>query len=164
MSNMDLQLFHRLIAMACVELLCTIPLVTYTLVISLTVNPGYYPWNGFDDLHLVFDRMPQFPYTLWANDCFLCTQTQWFQIGCGIVFFLLLGLTREARARYVRMFGLSRLFPENNGTSRSWFCLRRKTKQSGPLVTTIQFNHSSTSTMDSNQSLTYHNSKTEEIV
>ncbi|KAK7679654.1 hypothetical protein QCA50_017366 [Cerrena zonata] len=116
MTKMDLQLFHRLVAMAIVEMMGTVPLVTYVIV---SAAPGYYPWNGFADLHLDFNRIDQFPYGLWSviYKGYRPDTIVWFQIGCGLLFFGLLGLTRDACSRYKRMFGLSKLFTDSNEKS-----------------------------------------------
>ncbi|KAK7691868.1 hypothetical protein QCA50_005272 [Cerrena zonata] len=111
-ANIDKQLYYRLVAMACVEISCTLPLVTYLVVGART---EYYPWKGFADLHYKFSRIDQYPYALWAAFPGAAQVTQWFQIGCGLVYFLLLGLTRDARSRYAKMLGLSKLFQSLTG-------------------------------------------------
>lgn len=129
MANMDLQLFYRLVALAAAELFCTTPLIIFVFVNN--IRKAYYPWKGFADLHIGFDRVRQWPYELWITQGAF-QQLQWFQIGCGVLFFLLLGLTHEARSRYKRWLGLSRFFHDDHRrtlpTSRekrlSFFCIR----------------------------------------
>ena len=108
-SRIDTQLFYRLVSMAVIETCCTLPLVTYLVV---TEAKGYYPWKGFADLHLGFTRVDQWPYGIWSlSGSRRRDIPEWFQIGCGILFFLLLGLTRDQRSRYKRMFGFLHILP-----------------------------------------------------
>lgn len=113
MANTDKQFYYRLVTMACVELGCTLPLVTFD-----QIKTGYYPWRGFADLHLDFQRIDQYPYEVWSSEGDNGLElTQWYQIGCGLVYFLLFGLTRDARSRYKKMFGLSKILFSHNGDS-----------------------------------------------
>ena len=162
MSNMDLQLFYRLLTLACVQLGCTLPLVTYTMILNFMGDNVYYPWNGFADLHFGFDRIRQFPYELWSPTCSFCTQSEWYSIACGIVFFLLLGLTRDARSRYSRVLGLSKLSPINSqnkqGSRLRWdfWCYRRRMQESRASSASAASRFCD-GTIDSNQSLTFFN-------
>ncbi|KAK7692308.1 hypothetical protein QCA50_003933 [Cerrena zonata] len=129
MANMDLQLFYRLVAMAVVELCCTLPLVLFVFVNNM--RGAYYPWKGLADLHLGFERVRQFPYEMWVAESAF-QQSLWYQIGCGLLFFLLLGFTQDSRARYKRWLGLSRFFPDDQSRKPSttggkrlpFFCFR----------------------------------------
>ena len=104
---MDLKLYHRLVAMALTEMCFTLPMVTY-----LTAISTYYPWKGFEDLHYLFNRIDQFPYGEWSTigknrpDVF-----EWMEVGCGLIFFLLLGFTPSLnRSLYVKFFQMFKPF------------------------------------------------------
>ena len=117
MANMDLQLFYRLVALALTELCCTIPLILFVFITNFR-DGAYYPWKGFADLHSGFSRVRQWPYGYWVT-MGAFQQTQWYQIGCGLLFFLLLGLTQDARSRYKRWTGMSRFFPDERARDPS---------------------------------------------
>ncbi|KAI0078440.1 STE3-domain-containing protein [Panus rudis PR-1116 ss-1] len=100
MSGISLDRYYRLMVLATVEMLCTVPIGTYDLVLGVQ---GYYPWDGFSDLHLNFDRVSQYPrelvYTGWG---LAATRTLWYTNGCALIFFALFGFTSEARSFYNR--------------------------------------------------------------
>lgn len=108
MSNMSIGLFYRLAACAIIECCCTLPLVTFNLIENL---PTYSPWQGLSKLHTDLDTIHQWPYGVWSSSG-PAQVTEWYQIGCGIIFFLLLGINQDARSRYKRWLGLSRIFPD----------------------------------------------------
>lgn len=100
--------FHqycRLILLSVVEITLTIPLATYILVRNITQVP-IYTWKGLVDLHYHFGRIDQYPIDIWTQSP-AKRQTEideWLIIACAIVFFLLFGLTEEARIRYLSGF------------------------------------------------------------
>ncbi|CAL1697578.1 unnamed protein product [Somion occarium] len=103
-SNVDMQHFYRLIAMAVIEMCSTVPLCLWSLV---TCVESYYPWNGFADLHLDFDRIERYPALLWITIGEYSTlEDQWFSVGCGLIFFGIFGFTQEARNKYRQLLGL----------------------------------------------------------
>ena len=124
----------------------------------VSILGGYYPWNGFADLHFEYDRVVGLPYGLWSSST-APRVSQWFQIGCGLVFFLLLGLTHDARSRYARILGLSRVFPTLNSRVVStphtrWRFRARRSR--GPEMSTsfdIRFNTFPSSTVTSGQTV-----------
>ncbi|KAI0078441.1 STE3-domain-containing protein [Panus rudis PR-1116 ss-1] len=101
-NGLSLNKYYRLMVMATIEMLCTVPLGTYDL---LGAVRSYYPWNGFADLHLNFDRVSQYPHDLirknWGH---APTGTLWYTNGCALIFFALFGFTSEARSFYGRVF------------------------------------------------------------
>ncbi|CAL1697569.1 unnamed protein product [Somion occarium] len=99
-SEVSLHQYYRLLAMATVEMCCTTPLSVFDLV---DLSQIYYPWRGFQDLHSNFDRVGQYPYELWATDLGHI-RSQWYQIGCAFIFFVLFGFSAEARNRYRHAF------------------------------------------------------------
>ena len=91
-NNLTFNRYFRLMAMAVVEICCTVPLATYANVKNF--KTVLYPWNGFADLHLGFNRVRQYPLELWDNvpdarEPFMFNQ--WSFIGCALVFFLIFG-------------------------------------------------------------------------
>ena len=107
-SSMNPHLFYRLAACAIIESCCTLPLVVFGLIRAI---PAYTPWEGLVKLHSGISEIRQFSYGTWSSSG-PAQVTEWYQIGCGIIFFLLLGLNRDARSRYKQWLGLSTIFPD----------------------------------------------------
>lgn len=100
-NNMNFNRYFRLMALATLELLGTIPFSIYFLVRD--IQTPVYEWRGLADLHWGFSRIEQYPYLEWnsvpGNKIGLTLQ-QYLTIACGIVFFLFFGLAEEARTHY----------------------------------------------------------------
>ncbi|KAK7680857.1 hypothetical protein QCA50_016167 [Cerrena zonata] len=100
-SNLTFNRYFRLMAMAVVEICCTVPLAIYGNVVNF--RDAYYQYRGFADLHLGFDRVRQYPLALWDNGSGFRSAVmfnQWAFIGCALVFFLIFGVAEEARKHY----------------------------------------------------------------
>ncbi|KAI1790869.1 STE3-domain-containing protein [Ganoderma leucocontextum] len=80
-KNLTFNRYFRLMGLAAIEVMFTIPLTVYNIVSNFEQDP--YPWRGFADLHSGFGRVDQ-----------------WVPIACAIVFFLFFGLAEEARKHY----------------------------------------------------------------
>lgn len=109
-NNLTQDKYLRLMAMCIIEISCTIPLCIYVLVYDTRVLP-IYEWKGFADLHWHFDRVDQYPIIQWI----LMPEVQrsfevneWIVIGCAILYFLIFGLTAEARVHYLSAFNVVR--------------------------------------------------------
>jgi pheromone a factor receptor len=104
--------YFRLMALACMDTLLTIPLGAYN--IWVNVNSGPDPWRGWADAHWGFSRVGTFPAILWRNDptgrlSFNLTRS--FIIVCAVVFFAFFGFADEARKNYRKVFwGVARRF------------------------------------------------------
>ncbi|GJE86298.1 fungal a-factor pheromone receptor STE3 [Phanerochaete sordida] len=100
-NNMNFNRYFRLMALATLELLGTIPFSIYFLYRD-TQYP-IYVWRGLTDIHLGFSRIDQYPYLVWnatPGNKIGVTLSQYLTIACGIVFFLFFGLAEEARTHY----------------------------------------------------------------
>ncbi|CAL1697603.1 unnamed protein product [Somion occarium] len=101
-SNLTFNRYFRLMAMAVVEICCTIPAALYANISN--IKGGLYKWRGFADLHFGFERVRQYPFDLWSvafpglRTTFLFNQ--WSFITCALVFFLIFGMAEEARKHY----------------------------------------------------------------
>ncbi len=125
--------FHqycRLVLMAIVEVAFTVPLSTFLLIKTVTSKSNIYPYKGLADLHYDFGRVRQLPAAIWisipvARDSI--EQNEITPIGCAIFYFLLFGLTQEARSRYV--FGYNAVagrlrLPMIDTSKKSTTCVR----------------------------------------
>ncbi|TCD64812.1 a-factor receptor [Steccherinum ochraceum] len=98
-SNLTFNRYFRLMAMACIEALCTVPFATWVAV----HNGIQYPYAGLADLHQGFDRVRQYPIGEWQNIPLAhssFSQILWLNIGCALTFFMIFGFAEEARRHY----------------------------------------------------------------
>ncbi|KAJ3557346.1 hypothetical protein NM688_g1519 [Phlebia brevispora] len=100
-NNLTFHRYLRLMALAAIELISTVPLATYLMVRQL--RSPIYQWKGLGDLHWGFSAVHQYPSIVWletpGNVTFL-TMEPWLYITCGLIFFLFFGLAEEARTHY----------------------------------------------------------------
>ena len=96
--------YHRLMALAAVNVLFTLPLTICTLVINL--RKGLYPYRGFADLHTGFGRVNSVAAVVWQQKAAAVAMKfrAWRPILCALFFFLIFGFTTEARAHYKATF------------------------------------------------------------
>ncbi|KAI1790868.1 putative fungal pheromoneG-protein-coupled receptor [Ganoderma leucocontextum] len=93
--------YFRLMGLAAVEVMFTIPLTIYNIVSNFKQDP--YPWRGFADLHSGFGRVDQYPAVVWRADpqvVSIINFRLWAPIACALTFFLFFGLSEEARKHY----------------------------------------------------------------
>lgn len=100
-------------ALATVELLCTIPLSGYGLYLNLTAAPMN-PWISWEDTHFDYSHVNQYPAVIWRmsyNSVVSFELSRWAAPFCAFVFFGFFGFAEEARKNYVVVFSLIRRFP-----------------------------------------------------
>lgn len=97
--------YFRLMALATTELICTLPLSIY--IVVLNIQNGISPYLGWDDLHFGFSRVDQIPFVIWSLDHGLVVALQlarWLVVACALVFFIFFGFAEEARKHYRALF------------------------------------------------------------
>ncbi|KAH9943341.1 STE3-domain-containing protein [Epithele typhae] len=104
--NLSFNRYFRLMGLAATEILFSVPLSVYNIVVNLRLTP-IYQWAGLDDLHFGFSRIDQIPAIVWRQipgfeSAF--AYRIWITVGCGIAFFLLFGFAEEARKHYRSAF------------------------------------------------------------
>ncbi len=90
-------------ALAAANVLFSVPLAIYMVVISL--RQDMYPYRGFADLHSNFGRVDSMAAIIWRQDAASVTVINfriWTPIPCAILFFAIFDSTAEARAHYRR--------------------------------------------------------------
>ncbi|PIL26107.1 hypothetical protein GSI_11861 [Ganoderma sinense ZZ0214-1] len=100
-KNLTFNRYFRLMGLAAIEVMFTIPLTIYNIVSNFEQDP--YPWRGFADLHSNFGRVRQVAAIVWRQEpqiVSIMRFRQWVPIACAIVFFLFFGLAEEARKHY----------------------------------------------------------------
>ncbi|KAJ4477083.1 pheromone A receptor-domain-containing protein [Lentinula lateritia] len=98
--------YLRLMLLALIDIMCTLPIGTYTIYISLKGLP-LAPWISWDDTHFDFGFVQLIPAVIWRSDFRTYTSvqiTRWLPIVCAFVFFALFGFAEEAMKNYRRAF------------------------------------------------------------
>ncbi|PIL26116.1 hypothetical protein GSI_11870 [Ganoderma sinense ZZ0214-1] len=95
--------YYRLIVLAVANVLFTVPLSIYMVIINL--REGLYPYRGLTDLHSGFGRVDSVAAVICRQSAAVVMVINfriWTPIPCAI-FFLIFGFTAEALARYARL-------------------------------------------------------------
>nr|AVI69657.1 pheromone receptor [Cyclocybe aegerita] len=101
-SNLTSSRYFRLMCLAGIEVLCTVPLGAYAVYLN-AADHGIRPWKGWADTHAGFSRVDQFPAMLWRRDHITeisLELTRWLCVVCAVVFFAFFGFADEARKNY----------------------------------------------------------------
>ena len=105
-SSLTTSRYFRLMALACTEMLCTIPLAVLEIVLNATAAPVM-PWTSWEDTHYHFSRVGQIPAVLWRSNHLVVvgyTLTRWSCVICAFLFFIFFGFATEARKYYSKTF------------------------------------------------------------
>lgn len=104
-KSLTVNRYFRLMALATIELICTIPFATYFIIINAS-GGQVFPYKGWADLHFHWSFVGQFPATLWRLDHkaeIALELTRWLVVVCAFVFFAFFGFADEARRNYKRV-------------------------------------------------------------
>lgn len=114
--------YLRLIALACIELVCTIPISAFSMYLNTNGIP-LEPYISWDNVHYGFEFVGQYPAEVWRAKSDGGTSVelmQWLYPVCAFLFFVLFGCGEEARRKYMvafrRAFGLKE--DSNDGTTK----------------------------------------------
>lgn len=100
-NNLNSNRYFRLMCLAGIEMLGTIPIGSYGL--YLNVSAGINPWKGWADVHFHFSKVSQFPALQWRAVPNLVTSlelSRWSVVFCALVFFGFFGFADEAKKNY----------------------------------------------------------------
>ncbi|CCM02276.1 uncharacterized protein FIBRA_04361 [Fibroporia radiculosa] len=136
-SGLTANRYFRLMALATVELLCTVPISTYGLYLNLSAGP-LNPWINWANVHYDYSQVDQYPAIIWRSQrtaIIAFGLSTWAVPFCALIFFAFFGFAEEARKNYftfwltvtkpLRMGGrlnslkLSKLLNERRATSSS---------------------------------------------
>nr|AGC14656.1 pheromone receptor [Lentinula edodes]AGC14667.1 pheromone receptor [Lentinula edodes] len=98
--------YLRLMLLALIDILCTIPIGIYIIYIDLKGVP-LAPWISWDDTHFDFGRVVLIPAVVWRADPATTAGLQinrWLPVICAFIFFALFGFAEEAMKNYRRAF------------------------------------------------------------
>jgi pheromone a factor receptor len=99
--------YFRLMAISVTEMLGTIPLGTYYIVVN--ARSGVTPWKGWANMHSHYSEVEQVADSTWKNVPEAATGLEmfrWSLVACAFLFFALYGFTVEAREAYYRLYKL----------------------------------------------------------
>jgi pheromone a factor receptor len=120
-SSITFHRYFRLMALATVDLLITIPFSAFIIYANLKFGKVA-PWISWDRTHSGFSRIPQIPARFWRNDPvaqFAMEFSRWSVVACGFAFFMFFGFADEAIKNYRRAYArlASRLGTKVTSTS-----------------------------------------------
>jgi pheromone a factor receptor len=99
-TDMNSYRYIRLMCLAGLEAICTVPLATYVMVRNIRVLRPVVSWAA---VHWRFSRVSQFPSMLWRYNkdaVFALELTRWSPVICAFMFFFFFGFADEARKNY----------------------------------------------------------------
>lgn len=143
-SNLTSSRYLRLMCLAGIEVLGTIPFVIASIIIN-TRAFGIRKWISWENTHSFFNRVDQYPSVIWRANPIYATQFElcrWMTIACAFIFFGFFGFADEARIQYRRAvqsitktLGLSLTLTStsNGGILSSDAVFKSKTSSSGKL-------------------------------
>ncbi|GAW04836.1 pheromone receptor [Lentinula edodes] len=98
--------YLRLMLLALVDIMCTIPLGIYIIYVDLK-GIALQPWISWADTHFDFSRVVLVPAVVWRSDpatVVALELNRWVPIFCALIFFALFGFAEEAMKNYRRVF------------------------------------------------------------
>ncbi|KAI0698259.1 GPCR fungal pheromone mating factor [Cytidiella melzeri] len=101
-SSLTAQRYIRLMAMAIMEMLCTVPISSYGMYLNLT-RYEVLPWISWADTHFHYSKVGLYPSILWHENhvtALAIEISRWLPVGCALVFFIFFGIAEDARRHY----------------------------------------------------------------
>lgn len=102
--NLNSSRYFRLMALASIEMLLTIPWGSYvSLYLNIRSPWGIRPWKGWADTHSDFSFVGQYPAVQWKSDHLSVVTielSRWSVVICAFIFFGFFGFADEARKNY----------------------------------------------------------------
>lgn len=104
-TDLNTSRYFRLMALATVEILGTVPISIWIIYVNLTKFP-LKPYISFANTHSNFGRVIQYPAILWMNWPITrdLLRLRWAVVACGFIFFAFFGFADEARKHYRHAF------------------------------------------------------------
>ena len=103
--GLNRSLYIRLMLLAGVEILGTIPLASFFL--ALSIKQGLTPWVSWADVHSYYSVIYQVPSIVWKHDRYQAVELEmfrWLLVLCAFIFFAFFGFAEEARTNYRRVY------------------------------------------------------------
>ncbi|KAF9459379.1 pheromone receptor [Collybia nuda] len=133
-KSMNTNRYFRLMCLAGIDVLLTVPLGSYAAYQSITTGGGIHPWISWEDTHWGFARHEVVPAFLWRRVSSIESAIEfnrWQIIICSFIFFGFFGFAEEARHNYrsafwsvAGRFGYTRTVTANSDRCRIFFFLK----------------------------------------
>ena len=97
--------YFRLMALACMELMCTTPISVFQIYLNATAYP-LSPWRSWADTHSDFGRVDLLPEVIWIQNRTFHIAAEvgrWAPVFCAMVFFAFFGFANECRNNYCKI-------------------------------------------------------------
>ncbi|KAH9956847.1 GPCR fungal pheromone mating factor [Russula compacta] len=104
-SPINRSLYFRVMALAFVDILGSLPLTTYVLVHSL--KGGVNPWTGWADMHSDYSTIPQLSSSFWRGRPYVANGLEffrWLLVAFAFINFAFFGFAEEARRHYLLVY------------------------------------------------------------
>ncbi|KIK94946.1 hypothetical protein PAXRUDRAFT_141805 [Paxillus rubicundulus Ve08.2h10] len=101
-KNLSSSRYFRLMGLAGVEVICTVPLGAYSIYLNATAQP-IQRWVSWANTHYDFSRVGQYPSVVWHENQLTVISIQlsrYFIIICALIFFAFFGFADEAMRNY----------------------------------------------------------------
>ncbi|TDL16851.1 STE3-like pheromone receptor [Rickenella mellea] len=100
------QHYHRLIILAVFNIFAAAPFASIIMILDLTTFPMI-PYIGWEDTHLYYSRVYEFPAVVWRSDSAwnaVMEMCRWILVLCAIFFYGVFGFSGEAINAYKKAF------------------------------------------------------------
>ena len=101
-SSIAANRYLRLMIIATIEMLCTVPISSYGLWLNIS-SAEIQPWISWADTHFNYSKVDLYPAILWRLNhpaVIGIELSRWLPVFCALVFFALFGFAEEARKHY----------------------------------------------------------------
>ena len=101
-SSITANRYLRLMIIATIEMLCTVPISSYGLWLNIS-SAEIQPWISWADTHFNYSKVDLYPAILWRLNhpaVVGIELSRWLPVFCALVFFALFGFAEEARKHY----------------------------------------------------------------
>ncbi|KAJ3559563.1 hypothetical protein NM688_g264 [Phlebia brevispora] len=105
-SGLTANRYFRLMALATVELFCTVPVAAYGLYLNIGLSQ-IQPWISWSDTHFNYSQVDQYPAILWRMDrqtVIGMEMTRASPVICAFIFFAFFGFADEAHRNYRKAY------------------------------------------------------------
>ena len=105
-SNLNNSRYYRLMSLAMLDTLLTIPFAAYTIWVNAAESP-IAPWEGLANVHIDFGRVEQIPAVEWQlSHLFVVSVniSKWAIVFCAFLFFGFFGFAEESRRSYAKLY------------------------------------------------------------
>lgn len=101
--------YLRVMILACVDAVLTLPISLKEFAFSLAPPPTIF-YSGWSEVHANFSSIPIFPASEWNTDVSKTidvVKNLWSNPFVALIFFVVFGMSREARTTYRRLFWMT---------------------------------------------------------